>query len=160
MKECRDGPRKYAATTLWTVFSCLNKFCLHLYEINLNVSINDSLIFIFFLNLLRLITIALSTNIYKTFICFQSFVAVTDFLHLTAKKHEKKKAWVLTADQTKTFMTEASNENCYWLVRKVAVAINLYGGLRGAVAFALVLLIDPKVREVRGRLEMTSSRAY
>ena len=48
MKECRDGPRKYAATTLWTVFSCLNKFCLHLYEINLNVSINDSLIFIFF----------------------------------------------------------------------------------------------------------------
>ena len=29
-------------------------------------------------------------------------------------------------------MTRAPNENRYWLVRKVYVVINLYGGLRGA----------------------------
>ena len=31
LKECRDM-KNYAPTTLWTVFSCLNKFCQHLYE--------------------------------------------------------------------------------------------------------------------------------
>lgn len=38
LKICRDEPRGYAPTTLWTVFSCLNKFCQHLYDLNLNVS--------------------------------------------------------------------------------------------------------------------------
>ena len=39
LKDCRDGPKGYAPTTLWTVFSCLNKFCLYLYpDMDLNVS--------------------------------------------------------------------------------------------------------------------------
>lgn len=38
-KEGKDGAKGYAPTTLWTVFSCLNKFCRHLYKMNLNVSL-------------------------------------------------------------------------------------------------------------------------
>lgn len=35
LRNCRDT---YAPTTMWTIFSCLNKFCQHLYELKLNVS--------------------------------------------------------------------------------------------------------------------------
>ena len=38
----------------------------------------------------------------------------------------------MNEEQTCEFMTQAPNENRYWLVRKVFVAINIYGGLRGA----------------------------
>ena len=34
-------------------------------------------------------------------------------------------------EQTCDFMLNAPNENRYWLVRKIFVAINMYGGLRG-----------------------------
>jgi hypothetical protein len=62
---------------------------------------------------------------------FQAFVACVDYLHIKGKEHEKKKAWIMDCDQTEEFMNGAPNSNCYWLVRKVFVAINLYGGLRG-----------------------------
>ena len=62
---------------------------------------------------------------------FQVFVACIDYLNILNKEHEKKKAWIMDSDQTEQFMNGAPNSNCYWLVRKVFVAINLYGGLRG-----------------------------
>ena len=37
MKICKNK-HEYAPTTLWTVFSCLNKFCQHKYDMTLNVS--------------------------------------------------------------------------------------------------------------------------
>ena len=36
LKNIKD---KYAPTTTWKIFSCLNKFCQHLYDLNLNVSL-------------------------------------------------------------------------------------------------------------------------
>ena len=35
-------------------------------------------------------------------------------------------------DQVLDFMTQAPNDDRYWLVRKVFVVLNIYGGLRGA----------------------------
>ena len=62
---------------------------------------------------------------------FKAFVACVDYLRIKGKEHQKKKAWIMDCIQTEQFMNGAPNSNCYWLVRKVFVAINLYGGLRG-----------------------------
>lgn len=37
LKICQKE-KEYAPTTMWTVYSCLNKFCQHLYDLQLNVS--------------------------------------------------------------------------------------------------------------------------
>ena len=37
LKSCKDE-REHAPTTMWTIYSCLNKFCQLLYDLNLNVS--------------------------------------------------------------------------------------------------------------------------
>ena len=38
LKDCYEGEKNYAPSTLWTVFSCLNKFCQHLYDLDFSVS--------------------------------------------------------------------------------------------------------------------------
>ena len=38
----------------------------------------------------------------------------------------------MNEDQILEFLTEATKNDCYWLVRKVFVIMNTYGGLRGA----------------------------
>ena len=38
LKDGHEGEKKYAGTTLWTIFSCLNKMLQHLYDIDLSVS--------------------------------------------------------------------------------------------------------------------------
>ena len=43
LKDCRDE-RELAPTTMWTVFSCLNKFFQHLYDKSLNVSFSFTFI--------------------------------------------------------------------------------------------------------------------
>ena len=47
LKNCRTE-KGYAPTTLWTVFSCLNKFCQHLYDMDLNVRFVTCFIFLGF----------------------------------------------------------------------------------------------------------------
>ena len=37
LKSCKED-RELAPTTMWTIYSCLNKFCQHLYDMNLNAS--------------------------------------------------------------------------------------------------------------------------
>ena len=39
LKDGFEGKKKYAATTLWTIFSCLNKMLQHLYDMDLSVSL-------------------------------------------------------------------------------------------------------------------------
>ena len=39
LKNGYEGKKKYAPTTLWTIFSCLNKLCQHLYDLDLTVSL-------------------------------------------------------------------------------------------------------------------------
>ena len=46
LKYCHEE-KDFAPTTLWSVFSCINKFCKHLYELDINVSF-DFRISIFF----------------------------------------------------------------------------------------------------------------
>ena len=63
---------------------------------------------------------------------FQKNIDLLDFLRFASNNHEKKQAWVMDPEQVCEFMIEASNENRYWLVRKVYTVMNIYGGLRGA----------------------------
>jgi hypothetical protein len=58
LKDGFEGEKKYAPTTLWSIFSCINKMLKHLYDLDFSVSFfyfnynfsfrsdfNDSLIF-------------------------------------------------------------------------------------------------------------------
>lgn len=39
LKKGWEGEKKYAASTLWTIFSCINKLLQHLYDLDLSVSL-------------------------------------------------------------------------------------------------------------------------
>ena len=39
LKNGWEGEKKYAASTLWTIFSCINKLLQHLYDLDLSVSL-------------------------------------------------------------------------------------------------------------------------
>ena len=39
LKNGWEGEKKYAASTLWTIFSCVNKLLQHLYDLDLSVSL-------------------------------------------------------------------------------------------------------------------------
>jgi hypothetical protein len=39
LKNGAEGEKKYAPTTLWTIFSCLNKLLQHLYDFEITVSL-------------------------------------------------------------------------------------------------------------------------
>ena len=53
LKKGFEGEKKYAPSTLWTIFSCINKLLQHLYDLDLSVS----LFFIALLDLVKILTI-------------------------------------------------------------------------------------------------------
>lgn len=71
-------------------------------------------------------------SVLNEFCYFQNNPAIIDLIRIASKNHEKIKAWVMDEEQVCDFMTQAPNDNRYWLVRKVYAVMNIYGGLRGA----------------------------
>lgn len=75
-----------------------------------------------------------------------------DFLRISGKNHIKKKAKIFTTEEVNDFMTQAPNENRYWLVRKACVMFSLFGGLRGE---ELRSIDRSKVKPVTNGFEVT-----
>ena len=61
----------------------------------------------------------------------QEYPEISDFISDIVKTETVRKSRVLTREQQNEFLTNAPDEDRYWLVRKAAMVVSILGGLRG-----------------------------